>query len=85
MKKPDSLPRFLTDEQVGKLRDDLVERVKTADTPARLRDRRLDLAAFYLLWQGGLRVCELEDLTLADLNLPEQRVTIRQSKWLKDR
>ncbi len=85
LKKPDSLPRFLTNEQVGKLRDDLTERVKTADTSARLRDRRLDLAAFYLLWQGGLRVCELEDLTLGDLNLTEQRVTIRRSKGLKDR
>ncbi|MCA9936632.1 MAG: tyrosine-type recombinase/integrase, partial [Anaerolineales bacterium] len=85
LKKPDSLPRFLTDEQVRKLRDDLMERVETADTPARLRDRRLDLAAFYLLWQGGLRVCEVEDLTLADLNLPERRVLIRRSKGLKDR
>ncbi|MCP4424835.1 MAG: tyrosine-type recombinase/integrase [Chloroflexi bacterium] len=85
LKPPDSLPRFLTDEQVSKLRDDLTERVQTADTPARLRDRRLDLAAFYLLWQGGLRVCELEDLTLADLDLPERRVTLRRSKGLKDR
>ncbi|MCP4427612.1 MAG: tyrosine-type recombinase/integrase, partial [Chloroflexi bacterium] len=93
LKKGDSLPRFLTDEQVGKLRDDLTERAQTADTPARLRDRRLDSAAFYLLWQGGLRVCELEDLTLADLNLsassmqalPERRATIRRSKGLKDR
>ena len=85
LKEPDSLPRFLTDEQVQKLRHDLTERVAQASTPARMRDSRLDLAAFYLLWQGGLRVCEVEDLTLTDLNLSQQRILIRQSKGLKDR
>ena len=49
------------------------------------RDSRLDLATFYLLWQGGLRLCEVEDLTLSDLHIPEQYVLIRQSKGLKDR
>ena len=85
LKQPDSLPRFLTDEQVQKLHHDLASRVEKADTPARRRDSRLDLATFYLLWQGGLRLCEVEDLTLSDLNIPEQYVLIRQSKGLKDR
>ena len=85
LKQPDNLPRFLTDEQVQKLRDDLTSRVQTADTPARIRNGRLDLATFYLLWQGGLRLCEVEDLTLSDLNIPEQYALIRQSKGLKDR
>ena len=70
LKKPDSLPRFLTDDQVRRLRDDLEEQLTKATTPARIRMCRLDLAAFYLLWQGGLRPCELEDLTLEDLSRP---------------
>ncbi|GAG53813.1 unnamed protein product [marine sediment metagenome] len=50
-----------------------------------IRDSRLDMAAFYLLWQGGLRVCELEDLTLNDLYLQQRRILIRRGKGLKDR
>ncbi len=84
LKQPDRLPRFLTDEQVRLVRDDLTGRA-AARTPGRIRDGRLDLAAFYLLWQGGLRVCELEDLTLGDLYLEQRRIIIRQSKGMKDR
>jgi site-specific recombinase XerD len=85
LKQPDKLPRFLTDEHVRLVRDDLAERAATARTPCRIRDTRLDLAAFYLLWQGGLRVCELEDLTLGDLYLQERRIIIRRGKGMKDR
>jgi integrase/recombinase XerD len=85
LKEPDSLPRFLTDEQVGKVRDELERRVEQADTPARIRDSLLDRAAFYLLWQGGLRVGELEDLSLEDLNLSQLRLIVRQGKGLMDR
>ena len=85
LKKPDSLPRFLTDEQMRRLRDDLEQQLAKANTTARRRMCRLELAAFYLLWQGGLRLCELEDLTLADLSLDQQRLVIRRSKGVKDR
>ncbi len=85
LKKPDSLPRFLTDEQIQRLRDDLEQQLAKATTMARRRMCCLELAAFYLLWQGGLRLCELEDLTLEDLSLDQQRVVIRRSKGVKDR
>ncbi len=85
LKKPDSLPRFLTDDQVRRLRDDLEQELTKATTTAKIRLCRLDLAAFYLLWQGGLRLCELEDLTLEDLSLDQQRIVIRRSKGVKDR
>lgn len=85
LKQGDSLPRFLTDEQVCRVQKDLVKRTETAQTPTAIRDTRLDLAVFYLLWQGGLRVCEVEDLTLDDLYLPQQRLMIREGKGLKDR
>jgi site-specific recombinase XerD len=85
LKVPDSLPRFLTDAQIGQLRHDLEQRVKIASTAAQRRNALLDRAAFYLLWQAGLRVGELEELSLADLNLGQQRLMIRQGKGLKDR
>jgi site-specific recombinase XerD len=85
LKQPDSLPRFLTDEQVRRLRDDLEQRAAQAQSPVRRRDALLDRAAFYLLWQGGLRLGEVEELRLEDLDLAGRRLTVRQGKGLKDR
>ncbi|MCA9934374.1 MAG: tyrosine-type recombinase/integrase [Anaerolineales bacterium] len=85
LKEPDSLPRFLTDEQVGRLQADLEQRGVQADTPSRQRNALLDRAAFYLLWQGGLRLGEAEELRLDDLNLAHKQLIIRQGKGCKDR
>lgn len=85
LKEPDSLPRFLTDEQVGRLQADLEQRVQQADTATRQRNALLDRAAFYLLWQGGLRLGEAEELRLDDLNLAQKQLLIRQGKGRKDR
>jgi len=85
LKEPDSLPRFLTDEQVGLVRNDLEERVKIVRTQARRRDVLLDRAAFYLLWQGGLRLGELEELTLQDLNMAQKQLIVRRGKGMQDR
>ena len=85
LKEPDGLPRFLTDEQVSRLRNDLEERVLHARTTARIRDSLLDRAVFYLLWQGGMRLGEVEELCLENLDLPQRRLTVRKSKGLQDR
>ncbi|MBE7528773.1 MAG: site-specific integrase [Ardenticatenaceae bacterium] len=85
LKEPDALPRFLTDEQVNTLRTDLEQRVKEATTPVAKRNALLDRAAFYLLWQGGLRLGEVEELTLADLNLSHRQLIVRRGKGLQDR
>lgn len=85
LKQPDQLPRFLTDEQVAKLRDDLERRVAETTSPVQRRDALLDRAAFYLLWQSGLRLGEVEELRLEDLDLSERRLTVRQGKGRKDR
>jgi site-specific recombinase XerD len=85
LKQPDTLPKFLTDVQVRLLRDDLEDRVERAGTPAQQRDALLDRAAFYLLWQGGLRLGEVEELELDDLDLPNRRLMVRKGKGLKDR
>jgi site-specific recombinase XerD len=85
LKEPDSLPRFLTDEQVNALRTDLEQRVMEATTLVAKRNALLDRAAFYLLWQGGLRLGEVEELSLADLNLAQRQLIIRRGKGLQDR
>jgi site-specific recombinase XerD len=85
LKEPDRLPRFLTDKQVAKLRDEFEQHVTRARTPVQHRNALLDRAAFYLLWQGGLRLGEAEELRLEDLDLPERRLTVRQGKGRKDR
>ena len=85
LKQPRRLPRFLTDEQVGKLRDDFEERVQQAPDGRTRRDALLARAAFYLLWQGGMRVGEVEELRLEDIDLKNQRLSVLQGKGLKDR
>ena len=93
LREPESLPRFLTDEQVRKLQAEIERCVPEATTPARQRNALLDRAIFYLLWQGGLRASEVEDLQLTDLNtsassaqaLSQQQLIIRGGKGQKDR
>jgi integrase len=85
LKEPDRLPRFLTDEQVAKVRDEFEQCVVRARTPIEHRNALLDRATFYLLWQGGLRLGEAEELRLEDVDLPKRRLTVRQGKGRKDR
>jgi len=85
LKQPERLPKFLTDEQVRALRDDFEQRLVHARHPYQRRDALLDLATFYLLWQGGLRRGEVEELRLEDLNLGQRRISVRNGKGMKDR
>jgi site-specific recombinase XerD len=85
LKEPESLPRFLTDDQVSRLRADLEGRAATPPLRVQPRDTQLDRAAFYLLWQGGLRLGELEELRLDDLDLPARKLMVRQGKGRRDR
>ena len=85
LKQPDSLPKYLTDEQVKKLRDEIERSVREATLPSRRRLALLDQAAFYLLWQTGMRLKEVEDLRLEDLDFPQKRLSVRDSKGRKDR
>lgn len=93
LKLPDRLPRFLTDEQVRLIRDDLEARVGQVRFVSQQRDTLLDRAVFYLLWQGGLRRGEAENLRLDDLDistslnagLAGRQLTVRDGKGRKDR
>jgi integrase/recombinase XerD len=85
LKQPERLPKFLTDDQVRALREDFEHRLAQARHPYQRRDALLDLAIFYLLWQGGLRRGEVEELRLEDLDLPKRRLSVRNGKGMKDR
>ncbi len=85
LKQPERLPKYLTDEQVRALRDDFEGRVTRAEGPHHQRDALLDRAIFYLFWQSGLRLGEVEELRLEDLDLSARKVTVRNSKGMKDR
>ncbi len=85
LKQPDPLPRYLTDEQVKKLWDEIERCVREAKLASHRRQALLDRAAFYLLWQGGMRLGEAEELRLEDLDLPGRRLSVRNGKGLKDR
>ena len=85
LKQPEPLPKFLTDEQVRLLRDDFEDRATLAQGFRERRDALLNRAAFLLLWQSGMRLGEVEELRLEDLELSTRRLTVRQSKGMKDR
>jgi site-specific recombinase XerD len=85
LKAPDPLPKYLTDEQVRLLRDNFEGRVAGARLPHEYRDALLGRAIFYLLWQCGLRVSEVEELRLEDLDLGGRKISIRDGKGRKDR
>lgn len=85
LKQPDPLPKYLTDEQVKALRDAFERNVRETRLPSRCRLALLDRAAFYLLWQGGMRLGEVEELRLEDLDLGQKRLSVRDGKGRKDR
>ncbi len=85
LKTPDSLPKYLNDEQIIRLRDAILEKVSVATTLSQRRQALLDQAVFYILWHGGLRLGEVEDLRMEDLDLSGRRLSVRTGKGQKDR
>jgi len=82
---PDRLPQHLDDDKVFQLRDAIRQNIQEAPSYSGRRQALLDQALFYLLWQGGLRLSEVESLRLEDLDLPGKRISVRQGKGRKDR
>jgi tyrosine recombinase XerC len=66
-KKPKSLPKFLTDDEMMTLLDNV-----DINTPSGLRNK----AILELLWATGMRVSELSGLNFEDLNLDENEITV---------
>lgn len=85
LQMPDPLPRYLTDEQVRKLREEMEQAVSEAKLASHRRLALLVRAVFYLLWQGGMRASEVEELRLEDLDFAQKRLSVRDGKGKKDR
>jgi integrase/recombinase XerD len=85
LKPPEPLPKYLTDEQVRKLRDEVERRVTSSKLESHRRTAILVKSAFYLLWQGGMRLGEVEELRLEDLELSQKRLVVRDGKGRVDR
>lgn len=79
--KPEgSLPRFLNETDYHKLEEHIL-----LATQAQKRYDCFDRLWFYLLSEAGLRVSEVCQLRLEDVDLVGQKLTIRKSKSLHDR
>ena len=66
-KRPKSLPKFLTPEEV----EQILNNVKI-DTPAGFRNRVI----LELLWATGMRISELSNLNFGDLNIDENEIRV---------
>ncbi len=66
-KKPKSLPKFLTPDEV----EQILNNAKI-DTPTRFRNRTI----LELLWATGMRVSELSGLNFENLNLEQNEITV---------
>lgn len=66
-KRPKSLPKFLTPEEV----EQILNNVKI-ETPAGFRNRVI----LELLWATGMRISELSNLNFGDLNLNENEIRV---------
>ncbi len=80
LRLPDPLPRDLLPQEVLALEAEVERRQNRAEASA-----RLDLALYYLLGHGGLRISEALDLQVQDLDLAGRRVRVREGKGRRDR
>jgi len=80
LKEGKPLPRFLTEEAYLRLEASLLK-----ETESSTRDDCLDRAWFYTLAHGGLRLGELCDLRVGDVDLRGKRLVIREGKGKRDR
>jgi site-specific recombinase XerD len=77
---PDPLPRHLKPEEIVALETYVAQREQGAPD-----EEWLDLALYYLLAHGGLRISEVLDLQVQDLDLAARRVRVRDGKGHQDR
>lgn len=89
LRESEQLPRYLTWEQVSRLKNEIEAEVLKTESLERKKDALLLRAVFYLLWQGGLRSGEVELLRFSDFYISgsdaAKRFFIRDSKWRKGR
>jgi len=78
--RPESLPRYLTEDESQRLEAYVQSRLDQAEPIIRLEN-----ACFFMLAHTGLRARECADLMFQDLDLPSQRLMVRQGKGQRDR
>ena len=79
-KRGNALPRFLSESEYQQL-----ERTVLQTTQRGERDDWLDRTWFYLFSEAGLRLSEVCDLRLGDVDLTARRLVVRQGKNNRDR
>jgi len=79
-KRGDPLPRFLSENDYQRLENTVLQATQGGE-----RDDLLDRAWFYLLSEAALRISEVCDLRLGDIDLAAQRLIVRQGKENRDR
>ena len=85
LKKPNSLPRFLTQAEIRTLLTYFEQQMATAETIYGQDMSRFDHTVFVLMWQTGLRVGEVEALQVEDMDLSGRKAIVRAGKGLADR
>lgn len=89
LKEVERLPRYMTSEQVTRLKNEIETNVSRTDNHVKYYDALLIRAVFYLLWQGGLRSGEVELLRFSDFYMSQshraKRLFVRDGKWRKGR
>lgn len=78
--RPESLPRYLPEPDIRRLEALVTQRLDSTDPLVRLEN-----VSFLLLAHTGMRVGECLELCLANMDLPNRRLLIRQAKGLRDR
>ncbi|MBN1978943.1 MAG: tyrosine-type recombinase/integrase [Anaerolineae bacterium] len=79
-KRGDPVPRFLNELDYQRLESQVLQATQAGE-----RDDRLDRAWFYLLSEAGLRISEVCDLRLSNIDLMGQRLVVRHGKQNRDR
>lgn len=89
LKDADRLPRYVSNGQVQRVREVMDAQLLNARGEDKKRDALLLRAVFHLLWQGGLRVGEVEGLRFTDFYISTanhaKRLFVRDGKWRKGR
>jgi len=80
LKLPDPLPRHLKPQEALALEAQIAQRQRVAQA-----EDGLDIALYYLLAHGGLRVSEALDLQVQDLDWGARRIRVREGKDKRDR
>jgi site-specific recombinase XerD len=82
---PKRLPRPLSDEQVQRLEACIKEAIAQAEREFNRKVAIRDLACFYLMWHCGMRISEVLELLVQDVDLSGRKLFIRHGKEGKDR